>query len=93
MDADLVLEYQIAGLRADAIRGDDQIELALGAVEEADPAPRTSTDWPPVRSSAARSMTTVRTPARFSQKASVGPAMLAPEIRMVRVVTGFPALF
>jgi hypothetical protein len=42
------------------------------------PAPRTSTFWPPTRSSGARSTTVGSIPNRSSQCASVGPATLAP---------------
>ena len=43
-------------------------------------APRMSMFCPPVRSSGARSTTTASHPARRSQKARAGPAMLAPLI-------------
>jgi hypothetical protein len=44
-------------------------------------APRKSTPWPPARNADACSTTVTSWPRRASQYASVGPAMLAPEIR------------
>src|SRR5438128_239630 len=58
----------------------DQLHLSLATCTASC---RTSTGYPPSRRCGARSITVGVNPERLSQYARVGPAILAPEMRMV----------